>query len=443
VSPGRQIFAKRRAAALAEMRRQGGGVMLIPAGEEKIRSNDSEFIFRQDNDFYYLTGFDEPQGCALLIADPPSNGPQFVMFVRPKDKEREIWTGRRAGVEGAQRDYGAEVAHPLSELEERLPKYLAQGWPLWFRLGRDPVNLEWDQRVIRILAGQRNRGYAGVVANQQVNDVEQIIHDLRLHKDDEELSILRKAAAITDEGHRAAMRLGRAGTREYQLQAEIEHVFRRQGGMGPGYGTIVAAGPNSCILHYRAGDAELRAGEVCLVDAGGEYDHYTADVTRTFPVSGRFTPAQRDLYQVCLDAQLQAIAQVKPGSDIEKVHTTATRRLVEGMIALGLLQGKADDRIADQSFRRYYMHRTSHWLGMDVHDVGAYQVGGKPRPFAPGMVLTVEPGFYVAEDDDKAPKEMRGVGIRIEDDVLVTAAGNEVLTRAVPKTVAEVEAACG
>jgi Xaa-Pro aminopeptidase len=261
-------------------------------------------------------------------------------------------------------------------------------------------------------------------------------------KTPDELARLRKAAEITAEAHMAAMRDGSAGRREYQVQAEIEYAFRRRGGSGPGYGTIVATGANSTILHYRAGDAVLKDGDVCLVDAGGEYEWYTADVTRTFPVSGEFTRAQRELYDLCLAVQKEAILEVKPGVTVDAIHDATVRRLTEGFIALGLLKGTVDERTADKSYRKYYMHRTSHWLGMDVHDVGEYYVEGKSRPVAPGMVLTIEPGIYVAADDEAAPKEMRGVGIRIEDDVLVTEGGHENLTAAAPKEVAEMEAVC-
>ena len=269
-----------------------------------------------------------------------------------------------------------------------------------------------------------------------------ILHELRLVKRPDEVARLRRAAEITAEGHFAAMRDGSPGRREYQVQAEIEYAFRRRGGSGPGYGTIVATGANSTILHYRAGDALLEDGQVCLVDAGGEYEWYTADVTRTFPVSGEFTKAQRDLYDLCLAAQKQGIEAVRPGVTVDELHDRTIRTLTEGLIALGLMKGTADERIADKAFRKYFMHRTSHWLGMDVHDVGDYYADGKSRALAPGMVLTIEPGLYVPEDDAEAPKEMRGVGIRIEDDVLVTETGHENLTAAVPKEPGEVEAVC-
>ncbi len=434
-----ETHARRRAAIAAQMRNHGGGVLLLPAAEERPRNADNEYPFRQDSDYAYVTGFEEPSGCALLLADPAPNKPAFVMFVRPRDRDREIWTGRRAGVEGAKAEYGADEAYPVAEIEERLSALLDRSGPLWYRLGFDPA---WDARVARILNGLRAKVRAGAKPPERIVDPAVVIHEMRLVKSPDEIARLRRAAEITAEAHLAAMRDGRPGAREYQVQAEIEYAFRRRGGSGPGYGTIVAAGPNSCVLHYRAGPDVLQDGQVCLVDAGGEYQLYTADVSRTFPVSGMFTRAQRTLYDLVLEAQLEAIATVKPGATIDAIHDLAVRRLTEGMIRLGLLEGSAEERIADGSCKKYYMHRTSHWLGMDVHDVGDYFVDGKSRALAPGMVLTIEPGLYVAADDEKAPAEMRGVGIRIEDDVLVTAGGAVDLTAACPKAPRDVEAAC-
>ena len=428
-----QIHARRRQEIAARMKREGGGVMLLPAADEKTRNSDSEYVFRQDSDFAYATGFDEPTGCGLLFDDG-----RYVLFVRPKDPQREIWTGLRAGVEGAVQAFGATEAYPASEVDSRLPGFIDRAPTLWFRLGRDRA---WDSRVVQALCDLRARGRTGSAAPARIVDSGVILHEMRLFKSPEEIEVLKKAAEITAEAHLAAMRDGQAGRREHQVQAEIEYAFRRRGGNGPGYGTIVAAGANGTILHYRAGDVELREGELCLVDAGGEYGWYTADVTRTFPVSGTFTAPQREAYEIVLDAQLKGIAATKPGVTLDAVHDVVVKRLTEGMIALGLLQGSADERIADQSFRKYYMHRTSHWLGMDVHDVGSYFVDGKARPLEPGMVLTVEPGIYIGKDYDKVPPEWRGIGVRIEDDVLVTAAGPENLTAAIPKSVADLHAA--
>jgi len=413
--------------------------MLLPAASERIRNNDNEYPFRQDSDFLWTTGFGEPGGCALLFAGADGAAPRLVMFVPPRDKEREIWNGYRAGVEGAVERFGADEAFAAGEMDTRLAALLDGQPTLWYRVGFDDG---WDARVVRALRDLRSRMRAGAKAPETIVEPGAVLHELRLVKGPEEVALLRKAAEITAEGHLAAMRDGQAGRREHQVQAEVEYAFRRRGGNGPGYGTIVAAGANSCILHYRAGDTLLEDGQVCLVDAGGEYQWYTADVTRTFPVSGSFGKEQRALYEVVLDAQKAAIEAVRPGATVDGIHDLTVRRLTEGMIRLGLLQGEVDERIADKAFRKYYMHRTSHWLGLDVHDVGDYTPGHKPRPLAPGMVVTVEPGLYVAADDAAAPEGMRGVGIRIEDDVLVTEGGGENLTAAVPKEVGDVEACC-
>ncbi len=434
-----QIHAARRAAVQDAMRHEGGGAMLLPAADEKVRNAGNHHPFRQDSDFAWVTGFDEPEGAALLFADPAPGKSGLVMFVRPKDREREIWDGFRAGVEGAVSAYGADAAHPVGEMEAKLEEYLARGGALWYRLGFSP---EWDERVVRIIQKLRARIRTGVRAPDPVRDPGAVLHELRLVKSPEEVERLRRAAEITAEAHLAAMRDGRPGAREYQVQSEIEYAFRRRGGSGPGYGTIVATGQNATVLHYRAGNAELQAGELCLVDAGGEFGLYTADVTRTFPVSGEFTKAQRKAYDVVLAAQEAGIAAVRPGITIDALHDLVVRKLVEGMIALGLLHGIPGERIADGSYKKYYMHRTSHWLGMDVHDVGVYHLDGDSRPLAAGNVITVEPGLYVAADDTAAPAELRGVGIRIEDDILVTPEGHENLTAAVPKSPDEVELCC-
>ncbi len=432
-----KLHAERRARVFAEMERSGGGVMLLPAADERLRNADAEYLFRQDSDYAWTVGLDEPMGCALLVA---RNGERkLVVFVRPRDKEKEIWNGPRVGVEGAKAVLGADEAFTVAELDAKLGEWVEGAPTFWFRLGSDAA---WDARVARILVELRAAARTGKRPPGSIVEPGRILHELRLFKAPDEIARLRKAAEITAEAHMAAMRDGWPGRREFQVQAEIEYAFRRRGGSGPGYGTIVAAGGNSTILHYRAGDAVLKDGDVCLVDAGGEYEWYTADVTRTFPVSGEFTKPQRELYDLCLAVQKEGILSVKPGVTVDELHDATVRRLTEGFIALGLLQGSVDDRIEDKSFRKYYMHRTSHWLGMDVHDVGDYYVDGKSRTLAPGMVLTIEPGIYVGVDEEAAPKEMRGVGIRIEDDVLVTESGRENLTAAVPKEVAEVEATC-
>lgn len=449
------IYAARRARVFEEMERRGGGVMILPAAEEKLRNADNEYLFRQDSDYAWAVGLEEPQGAAVLVARGGQR--RLVLFVRPKEREREIWTGFREGVEGAKARWGADEAFTVAELDARLPELVENAPTLWWRLGQDPA---WDARVARIVSGLSMMKRAGKAAPGAIVEPGRILHELRLHKAPEEVERIRRAAELTAEGHFAAMREGRPGRREFQVQAEIEYAFRRRGGGGASYGTIVAAGANSTVLHHRAGEAELKDGDVCLVDAGAEYDLYAADVTRTFPVSGSFTPAQRDLYQVVLGAQKEALAAVRPGATIDGIHDLAVRRLTEGLVALGLLPGPVEERIAEgdrygklkpgseeakgapPGYRKYYMHRTSHWMGLDVHDVGDYQVDGRARPLEPGMVLTLEPGLYVAADDEAAPRELRGVGVRIEDDALVTADGCENLTAAVPKEVDEVEAVC-
>ena len=431
------LYAARRARVFEAMERLGGGVLLLPAAEEKIRNADNDYPFRQDSDFAWLTGFEEPQGCAVLSARPGER--RFLLFVRPRDREKEIWNGRRLGVEGATAVLGADAAFTVADQEAQLPGLLDGAATLWFKLGADAG---WDARVVRLLVELRAAGRTGKRPPGAVVEPGRILHELRLFKDERELTLLKKAVDLTAEAHLSAMRDGWAGRREHQVQAEIEYAFRRRGGNGPGYGTIVATGANSTILHYRAGDAVLKDGDVCLVDAGGEYQLYTADVTRTFPVSGEFTKAQAELYSVCLKVQKQAIEAVKPGATIDQIHELTVRGLTEGLCALGLLEGTPEERIADLGFRRYYMHRTSHWLGLDVHDVGDYRVDGASRPLRPGMVLTIEPGLYVAEDDERAPPALRGVGIRIEDDVLVTEGGHQNLIAAIPKELEDMAAVC-
>jgi Xaa-Pro aminopeptidase len=427
-----KLHAARREQIAARMRQEGGGVMLLPAADEKPRNADSEYVFRQDSDYAYVTGFDEPSGCALLFADG-----RYVMFVRPRDPEREIWTGRRAGIEGARAEYGASEAYPASDVDQRLPSLLDGAGTLWFRLGADWT---WDARVARALRDLRARARAGALAPHRVLDTALVLHEMRLFKADAEVRRLRKAAEITAEAHLSAMRDGQPGRREYQVQAEIEYAFRRRGATGPAYPSIVASGPNATVLHHTSNDRVLGHDELLLVDAGAERAGYCADVTRTYPTGRRYGPAQRDLYGVVLAAQLAAIAAARAGTTLEAVHKTALRVLVEGLLALGLLRGSVDEAIEQGLYQRFYMHRTSHWLGRDVHDVGQYARDGSPRLLEPGMVFTVEPGLYIPAAAEDVPAAFRGVGIRIEDDVVVTEAGCEVLSAAAPKHVEEVEA---
>jgi Xaa-Pro aminopeptidase len=412
-----------------------GAIALLPAAPTALRSGDVEFIYRQDSDFYYVTGFTEPESVALLAPGHPDG--EFVLFVRPRDKERETWTGRRAGVEGAIVDYGADRAFTIEELEKVLPRYLEKSERVHFPLGRHRAIEERVMKLVASANAMRPRTGAGPFA---ILDPREILHEARLRKEPCELEAMRRAMAISVEAHQRAMQKARGGMMEWQIEAEIDYAFRSQGATGPSYPSIVASGPNAAILHHVQNSRRMNAGELLLIDAGAEYEFYAADITRTFPVGARFTPLQRSLYEVVLEAQRQGIETIKPGARFEDPHDAALRVLIDGMRNLGLLKGATDEIIDKGDYRRFYMHRTSHWLGMDVHDVGLYRVAGESRRLEPGMVLTVEPGIYIDSDDDAAPDNLRGIGIRIEDDVLVTESGHEVMTAAVPKQIAEVEA---
>jgi Xaa-Pro aminopeptidase len=433
-----EIFRARRAEVLRRMQELAGpSVAVFPATPIAVRNHDVDHPYRADSDVFWLTGFEEPEAVAVLSAgDRP-----FTLFVRPRDREREIWTGRRAGIEGAKAAFGADQAFVIDELEKELPPLLGAARTLFYRLGA--VDTAFDGRIARMLQTLRMRARGSSGAPSRIEDPGQIVHELRLRKSPEELRALRKAVELTRAAHLAAMWAGKPGTHEYELQAALEREFRGGGGRGWGYYPIVAAGPNATVLHYNDNSDPVRAGELVLIDAGGEVDLYTADVTRTFPASGRFSDVQRKAYEVVLAAADGAIAAARPGATLDGLHEGAVRVLVQGMIDLGLLSGQVDDVIKDGSYKRYYMHRTSHWLGLDVHDAGSYRDGnGGPRQLEPGMVFTVEPGLYVAPDDTAAPEKLRGLGIRIEDDILVTEAGNENLTQAIPRTVGAVEQAC-
>jgi len=427
----REIFADRRKRFIDAI---SGAVAILPSAPVATRSGDVEFIYRQDNDFYYLTGFAEPDAVAIFA---PGNAEEFILLVRPRDKERETWTGRRAGVEGALADYGANQAHVIDELDRVLPRLLDKADRIYFPLGLNPRIETRVLEMIKASAAMRPRTGSGP---HSLLDPREVLHEMRLFKRPEELAAMRSAIAISARAHEAAMRNARGGMREWEIEALVNFTFRKQGAEGPSYPSIIASGPNAATLHYISNDREMRAGELLLIDAGCEFDFYASDVTRTFPIGAGFTPLQRDLYEIVLAAQLKSIATIKPGIKFDDPHDAAVRVLVEGMCHLGLLKESVEEALEKATYRRYYMHRTSHWLGMDVHDVGLYRVGGQSRTLEPGMILTAEPGIYIAPDDPTAPEEFRGIGIRIEDDVLVTADGHEVMTAAVPKSVAEVEA---
>lgn len=422
----RQRFAERigpRAAAL------------LVSAPEAVRSNDVHFPFRQDNDLLYLTGFPEPGSACLLRPGHPTE--PFVLFVRRRDPEQETWTGRRFGVEGAVATFGANAAYPIEELESRISDLVADRDELYFSFGRDEsLNgkvLDWLKQWQR----QRPRTGKGPTS---VLDPALLLHEMRLFKEPAELELMRRAATISAAAHRAAMLEARPGDHEFNVEAIVDYNFRRCGATAPAYPSIVAGGDNATILHYTANDQPLRDGDLLLIDAGAEFDGYCADITRTFPVGATFTPDQRSIYDLVLESQLEAIRTVQPGVPHDAPHERAVEVLVRGLCRLGLLHGEPEQLIKDGAYRKFYMHRTSHWLGMDVHDVGSYRVGEAPRSLEPGMVLTVEPGLYIAADCADVPAAFRGIGVRIEDDVLVTPTGHEVLTADAPKDGDEIEA---
>ncbi|MBW2586031.1 MAG: Xaa-Pro aminopeptidase [Deltaproteobacteria bacterium] len=427
-------FAARRTQLLEAI---GDGVAVFPSAPLAVRNHDVEHPYRQDSDLYYLTGLDEPE--SVLVLTNQHEDHRAILFVRPKKREREMWDGPRAGVEGAVEAFGADVAFPIDELSKRLPDYLDNVERLHYRLAQ---NDEADAKLFDCLNLLRRGGRRGVTAPATIIDSSVHLHEMRLRKSDAELATMGRAAAITKEAHLRAMQIARPGMHEYEIDAELLYMFRKHGSERPAYESIVGSGPNATILHYRAGDRVMKDGELLLIDAGCELGYYASDVTRTFPVNGKFTDEQRAVYEVVLHAQKACIKEVKPGATLEALHEGAVRSITEGLIDIGLLEGDLDALIEDKKYEPFYMHRTSHWLGMDVHDVGHYYVDGKHRPLEPGFVLTVEPGVYIATDAEGVDERWRGIGVRIEDDVLVTKSGHEVLTAGIPKEIDQVEAAC-
>jgi Xaa-Pro aminopeptidase len=413
------------------------GVAVLPSAPVAIRNNDVEHEYRQDSDFYYLTGFDEPESVLVLTTQHPDH--RVVMFVRPRDPEREVWDGSRAGVEGAVRDFGADAAFPIGELAARLPDYLQNHERLMYRFGKDRP---FDDKIVAALEATRARSRRGVGWPTAIVDPALMLHEMRLFKSKAELVAMQKAAAITRDAHIGAMHLAKPGRYEYEVDALLREVFRKNGSERPAYAPIVGAGKNATVLHYRNNSKRIEEGDLLLVDAGCEYDYYASDVTRTYPVSGKFSRPQREIYELVLASQMAAIDATRPGATLEDIHQRALEVIVDGLIALGLLSGDRQKNIDENLYRPFFMHRTSHWLGMDVHDVGAYFRAQKPRPLEPGMVLTVEPGIYIAEGNAQVPESYRGIGVRIEDDILVTESGHSNLTADIPKTVSELESAC-
>jgi Xaa-Pro aminopeptidase len=422
-------YQRRRAALASNMKR---GVTLIPTAAEKTRNRDTHYLYRFDSYFYYLTGFTEPEAVLVVIA---GKAPKSILFCRDKDPTREIWDGFRNGPRGARRSFGFDEAYSLSKLDEMMPKLLADQPTIHFPLGEDSA---WDARVVGWLNQVKALARTGVAAPREIKDVHALLDDMRLVKDSLELDSMRRAAHIAGNAHRRAMLTTQPGLMEYEVEAELTHEFRRNGAQAPSYSPIVAGGANACVLHYVENNKRLKAGDLLLIDAGCEVDGYASDITRTFPVSGKFSEAQKDIYELVLAAQAAATQAVRPGAAFDAYHAAAVKVLARGFIDLKLCRGSLDKVIEKGDYRRFYMHRTGHWLGLDVHDAGDYRRDGKPTKLAPGFVVTVEPGCYIRPAKN-VPKHFWNIGVRIEDDVLVTKTGREVLTDP-PKTVRDIEA---
>ena len=422
------------------MAKIGHGTAIFRSAPLAVMHHDVEYPFRQDSDFYYLTGFNETDAVAVLT--PHHEEHHFVLFVQKKDPEKETWTGYRIGVEAAKEQFGADEVYPIEELNEKLPQYLQKADCIYYHLGRDhSFNNTVIRHYQRLIALYQKHG----VGPTSIADPGPILHGMRKVKSQGELALLRKATDISAAAHNLAREMAKPGVYEYQVQAELEHFFRRQGALGPAYPSIVASGANSCILHYIENERQMEAGDLLLIDAGCSYGYYNGDITRTFPVDGKFSKEQQIIYEIVLEAQLKAIAEVKPGNPYNEFHDIAVCVIVQGLLDLGLLQGDLEEIIEEEKYKPFYMHRTGHWLGLDVHDAGVYKHGEETwQTFQPGHVVTVEPGIYIspnfkpAEDQPEVDERWRGIGVRIEDDVLLTAQGNEVLTSAVPKLVAEI-----
>lgn len=426
-------FVRRRKKLMAMMDRHSIGI--VPGAREVTRSRDTEYPFRQNSDLFYLTGFEEPD--AVLVLIPGRRQGQVILFCRERDPEMELWNGYRVGPEGAVAYLGVDDAFPIDDLDEILPGLIEGTQRIYYSMGHDDV---FDQRVMGWVNQIRRLVRTGAAPPADFTDLAFLLHELRLIKSAAEIRVMRRAGEISAEAHTRAMRECQPGRFEYHLEASIQHTFAEYGARFPAYSSIVGSGANACILHYTENNARMRSGDLVLIDAGCEFQGYAADITRTFPVNGQFTPEQRAIYDLVLEAQRAAIAKVKPGNTWNQPHDATVRVITRGLIKLGLLKGSERDLIKAEAYRDFYMHRAGHWLGLDVHDVGDYRIGGRWRQLEPGMVLTIEPGIYIATDNTRVAKKWRGIGVRIEDDVVVTETGCEVLTADVPKRADEIEA---
>jgi Xaa-Pro aminopeptidase len=426
-------FKQRRRQLMQRMKKKS--VALLASAPASIRNRDTEYPYRQHSDFFYLTGFNEPDSVAVFA--PGRKQGEFVLFCREFDPQKAIWTGKHAGLEGARETFGADEAFPITELDKHLPGMLENRDRVYFPIGHDPG---LDRHVMAAVNDVRSRARTGVQAPYEFVALEHELHEQRLFKAPAEIRLMRKAAEVSVLAHKRAMRACKPGRHEYEIEAELLHEFALHGLRSPAYPCIVAGGGNACVLHYTENSARLEDGDLLLIDAGAECGNYAADITRTFPVSGKFSESQRLIYELVLDAQYAAIEEVRPGRRWIDPHEAAVKVLTKGLVKLGLLEGKVSRLIKDEAYKKFYMHRTGHWLGMDVHDVGLYMIDGEWRELEPDMVLTVEPGLYIAPDCTDVDPRWRGIGVRIEDDALVTRDGCEILTAGLPKAVADIEA---
>ena len=412
-----------------------GNIAVIASAMTKIRNRDVEYPFRQDSDFYYLSGFSEPDAVAVFI--PGRELGEYIIFCREYDPQKALWEGAHAGLEGAIENYGGDDAFPIDDLDEILPGMLENKGIVYYPMGRDS---DLDHKILEWTNNIRSQTRTGISAPVEFITLEHLLHEMRLFKSGAEIQLLREAAEVSVKAHIRAMQACASCTSEYEIEAELLHEFMSHGLRSSAYPSIVAGGKNACVLHYTENMSRLRKGDLLLIDAGAECDHYAADITRTFPISGRYSPAQKQLYELVLNAQLAAIEKVRPGIPWDHSHEVAIEVLTGGLVDLGILQGEVSELIASGAYKQFYMHRIGHWLGMDVHDVGEYKIAGEWRLLEPGMVLTIEPGLYIPEDCQEVSNKWRGIGIRIEDDVLVTGDGCEILSAGAPKTVLEIEA---
>jgi Xaa-Pro aminopeptidase len=416
------------------MEKIAGGVAIFPSALQAMRTHSTEYRYRQDANFYYLTGFEEPEAVCVIAPDHPEH--QYVLFVRPRTPEQEVWTGKRAGVEGAKERFGADEAYPIEEFDEKISEYIGTSERLYYGFGADDV---FNQKIIELLKGYRRHRLREGTGPTTLIDPTDLLAGMRLVKDETELGRIRKAVDISVEAHMAAMQTVRPGIYEYELESLIDSIYRKNGGTGPAFLTIVAKGANATTLHYTTNDCQIEDGDLVLIDAGCEYQYYCGDITRTFPANGKFTDPQRAIYQSVLDVQCEIIESIRPGVSIGDPAQKAVEMLTEAMLALGLLVGEKEKIIEEQEYRKFYMHSVGHMLGVEVHDVAKTRDGEEHKTFQPGMVMTVEPGLYIDPDSENIPPEYSGIGVRIEDNILVTESGCEVLTAAVPKTIDEIE----